>query len=77
MPQKDIGLRLIEDTKVLCKIGKLMIPTSFWHRAVSWYHHPPTPWALASRRDDEIRDLLEKYAYYHPEIHQNLLILLS
>ncbi len=29
---------------------------------------PPTPWALASRRDDEIRDVLEKYAYYHPKI---------
>ncbi len=28
MPQKDIGLHLIEDTKVLCKNGKLMIPTS-------------------------------------------------
>ncbi len=39
MPQKDIGLNLIEDTKVLCKNGKLMIPTSLRHRAVSWYHH--------------------------------------
>jgi hypothetical protein len=39
MPQKDIGLHLIEDTKVLCKKGKLMIPTSLMHRAVSWYHH--------------------------------------
>jgi hypothetical protein len=39
MPQKDIGLHLIEDTKVLCKYGKLMIPTSLRHRAVSWYHH--------------------------------------
>ena len=38
---------------------------------------PPTPWALASRRDDEIRDVLEKYAYYPPEIHQNLPILPS
>jgi hypothetical protein len=36
MPQKDIGLHLIEDTKVLCKNGKVMIPTSLWHRAVSW-----------------------------------------
>ncbi len=27
MPQKDIGLHLIEDTKVLCKNEKLMIPT--------------------------------------------------
>ncbi len=39
MPQRDIGLHLIEDIKVLCKNGKVMIPTSLWHRAVSWYHH--------------------------------------
>jgi hypothetical protein len=39
MPQKDIGIHLIEDIKVLCKNGKEMIPTSLWHRAVSWYHH--------------------------------------
>jgi hypothetical protein len=38
MPQKDIGVHLIEDTKVLCKIGKVMIPTSLRHRAVSWYY---------------------------------------
>jgi hypothetical protein len=36
---------------------------------------PPTPKALASRRDGEIHDVLERYAYYHSEIHQNLLIL--
>jgi hypothetical protein len=39
MPQQDIGLHLIEDTKVLCKNGKVIIPTSLWHRAVSWSHH--------------------------------------
>jgi hypothetical protein len=39
MQQKDIGLHLIEDIKVLCKNGKVMIPTSLWLRAVSWYHH--------------------------------------
>jgi hypothetical protein len=39
MPQKDMGLHLIEDTKVLCKNGKLMIPISLRHRAVCWYHH--------------------------------------
>jgi hypothetical protein len=39
MPQKDIGLHLIEDNKVLCKNEKVMIPTSLWHWAVSWYHH--------------------------------------
>ncbi len=31
---------------------------------------PPTPWAIAS--EDEIHDVLERYAYYHPEIRQNL-----
>jgi hypothetical protein len=36
MPQKDMGLQFIEDTKVLCENGKLMIPTSLRHRAVSW-----------------------------------------
>jgi hypothetical protein len=39
MPQKDIGLHVIEDTKVLCKNEKVIIPTSLWHRAVSWYHN--------------------------------------
>ncbi len=36
---KGHGLHLIEDIKVLCINGKVMIPTSLWHRAVSWYHH--------------------------------------
>ena len=31
-PQKDIGLHLTEDTKSLCKNGKIMIPTSLRHR---------------------------------------------
>jgi hypothetical protein len=39
MPQKDMGLHLIEETKVLCKNGNLIIPTYLRHRAVSWYHH--------------------------------------
>ncbi len=39
MPQKDIGLHLIEDTKVLCKMEKIMNPTSLWLSAVSWYQH--------------------------------------
>ncbi len=29
---------------------------------------PPTHWALTSQGDDEIHDVLERYAYYHPEI---------
>jgi hypothetical protein len=39
IPQKDIGLHLIEDTKVLCNNGNIIIPTSLRHREVSWYHH--------------------------------------
>jgi hypothetical protein len=35
MPQKDIGLYLIEDSKVLWKNGKIMIPTTLRHWAVS------------------------------------------
>jgi hypothetical protein len=35
MPQKDTGLHLIKDTKVLCKNGKVIIPPSLRHRAVS------------------------------------------
>ncbi len=34
-----MGIHLIEDTQVLCKNRKFMIPTSLTHRAVSWYHH--------------------------------------
>jgi hypothetical protein len=39
MPKKDMCLQLIEETKVLCKNGKLVIPASLQHRAVAWYHH--------------------------------------
>ncbi len=34
-----MGIQLIEDTKVLCKDGKVIIPTSLCQRAVKWYHH--------------------------------------
>ncbi len=34
-----MGIQLIEDTKVLCKNGKVIIPTSLCQRAVKWYHH--------------------------------------
>ena len=30
---------LIENTYVLCKEGKLVIPKTLQHRAVAWYHH--------------------------------------
>ncbi len=39
IPQNDVCFQIIEDTKVLCKNGKLIIPASLRHRAVSWYHH--------------------------------------
>ncbi len=39
MPKKDICLQLVEDTKGLCKNGKLIIPRSLQPRAVAWYHH--------------------------------------
>ncbi len=39
MPNKDMVIQLIEDTEVLCKNRKLMIPTSLCQRAVKWYHH--------------------------------------
>jgi hypothetical protein len=34
-----MGIQLIEDTKVLCKNGKVIIPTSLRQWAVKWYHH--------------------------------------
>ena len=30
---------LIENMQILCKDGKLVIPKSLQHHAVSWYHH--------------------------------------
>jgi hypothetical protein len=38
-PKEDVHFHLTEDTKKLCKNGKLIIPSSLRHRAVSWYHH--------------------------------------
>jgi hypothetical protein len=34
LPQKDMGIQLIEDTKVLCKNGKVIIPISLCQQAV-------------------------------------------
>ena len=31
-------VQLVENTEVLCKDGKLVIPKSLQHRTVSWYH---------------------------------------
>jgi hypothetical protein len=38
MPKKDI-FQLVEDTIVLYKNGKLIIPASLRHRAIAWCHH--------------------------------------
>ncbi len=43
MPHKDMGIQLIKDTKVLCKNGKVIIPTSLHQQAVPL---PTTHWAL-------------------------------
>jgi hypothetical protein len=37
--KKDVCLQLVENTKVLRKNGKFIIPASLQHRAVAWYHH--------------------------------------
>ena len=31
--------QLVEDTEVLCKEGKIVIPAALQNHAVSWYHH--------------------------------------
>ncbi len=38
-PKEDVRFHLIEDTKVLHKNDKLIIPASLRHRAVTCYHH--------------------------------------
>ena len=30
---------LVENTEILCKDGKMIIPVALQHRADSWYHH--------------------------------------
>jgi hypothetical protein len=39
MPKEDTCLQLVEDTKVLYRNDKLIIPASLQRRAVAWYHH--------------------------------------
>eukprot|EP00804_Cyclotella_cryptica_P028232 CCRYP_014590-RA/>CCRYP_014590-RA protein AED:0.27 eAED:0.27 QI:0/-1/0/1/-1/1/1/0/188 len=36
---KGYSTHLVEDIKVLCKDGKMVIPKSLQHRAVAWFHH--------------------------------------
>jgi hypothetical protein len=57
MSQKDMGIQLIEDTKVLCKNEKVMTPTSLRQRAVSWYHYYlQHPWH--SRLEETMRSMM-------------------
>jgi hypothetical protein len=39
LPQKDMGIQLIEDTKVPSKNEKVIIPMSLHQQVVKWYHH--------------------------------------
>jgi hypothetical protein len=63
---------LIKNTLVFCKNGKLVIPWSLQHRAVSWYHHylQHTP-----RRNTKSCNVLETDAFYCMFICQKLSIL--
>jgi hypothetical protein len=36
---KGLDVRLVEDTYVVCKDGKMIIPKPLQRRAVLWYHH--------------------------------------
>jgi hypothetical protein len=68
--------QLIENTKVFCKEDKLIIPASLQHRAVSWYHHYlQHPGHSHLEETKRLRDVLERYATYHPIICQILQIL--
>jgi hypothetical protein len=37
--QEKYTYELVENTKLLCKEGKMVIPKNLQHRAISWYHH--------------------------------------
>ena len=75
-PEKGTSFQLIEDTKVLCKEDKMVIPASLQHRASSWYHHYlQHPEHSHLEETTRLRDVLEKYATYHPIIYQILQIL--
>eukprot|EP00804_Cyclotella_cryptica_P019329 CCRYP_006193-RA/>CCRYP_006193-RA protein AED:0.43 eAED:0.43 QI:3/-1/1/1/-1/0/1/29/102 len=36
---KGYSTHLVENIKVLCKDGKMVIPKSLQHRVVAWFHH--------------------------------------
>jgi hypothetical protein len=69
-------LQLIEDTKVLCKNDKQIIPASLWHRAVRWYHHYlQHPGHSCLEETIKIHGVLERYVQYYLVIRQILQIL--
>jgi hypothetical protein len=37
--KRDYSYELIDNVKILCKDGKLVIPNKLQNRAVGWYHH--------------------------------------
>ena len=37
--KSDYETKLVENNHVLCKDGRLVIPTKLQHRAIAWYHH--------------------------------------
>ncbi len=75
-PEKGMSFQLIEDTKVLCKEDKMIIPASLQHRAVSWYHHYLQQHGHSRLEETtRLRDVLERYATCHPIIGQILQIL--
>ncbi len=75
-PEKGMSFQLIENTKVLCKEDKMVIPASLQHRPVSWYHHYlQHPGHSRLEEKKRLRDVLERYAAYHPIIRQILQIL--
>ncbi len=66
---KGLEIKFVENTKCVCKEGRLVIPKPLQRRAVS------NTWTHPSRRDDQCCDVLERYAYHHPvnnEVLQNL-----
>ncbi len=75
-PEKGMSFQLIEDTQVLCMEDKMVIPASLQHRTGSWYHHYlQHPGHSRLEETKRLRDVLERYAKYHPIISQILQIL--
>jgi hypothetical protein len=56
-PENGMSFQLIENTKVLCKEDKIVIPASLQHRAVSCYHHYPQHPGY-SRLEETMRSVL-------------------